>query len=173
MSRESLRRNDFRQFLLETAVNGYANIETIPRVEADGSKTIEIAEGGFRMRDNWFTSVDQRRFYGNEVIFYQERPLWFMGYSGWVHSDADPKEISRFLRRALKRPDSGLPVRGPRVLSEGNWRYSMSIIEPDPSMILDGEPLERFSGTEAIRPSIDYDYLPAAYWGRFTGGMVD
>ncbi|MDQ5943270.1 MAG: hypothetical protein QG675_38 [Patescibacteria group bacterium] len=148
-----------KQFLIFAARQGYANSETIKKQNQDGSETISLIKDKFRFDDNYFTSEDGRRFHGREIVYLNEKPYWFMGYSGFVENDANPSEVYRFLKKAMLNPMDEFPVRGPKELLEDNWRYQITDITGD---------LSQFTAVEHINLN-----SRQVYNCYFIGGIID
>lgn len=113
-----MNKQDLIHFLLKASKSGYAiGYSTFIR-EKDQSYSTKFEEGGFRFHDNWFGGEP---FGGREVVFYQNKPYWMMVYYGSDSAKA-PKLIP-FLQKALSLPPRELPVRGPKLLDEKDFKY--------------------------------------------------
>ena len=99
--------NDFKEFLLTAHQNTYAN-SAAKRIKSSrmGSKDYNFEQGDFAYHDTYFGESD---FIGEEVVYFQDIPVWGMNYYGF--SD---KPIDKILRPFLmQEPWKELPVRGP------------------------------------------------------------
>lgn len=116
------------------ASTGEAEERTLP----DGAKELVYKAGLFRYRDRYF-GFDP--FLGQEIVFYDSKPVWGMNYCGRILSGrVDPEEVYKFLRVCLQEVKVSKPYRGPRSLTSDNWRYECSV---------EGN-VEGFFGHEAI-----------------------
>lgn len=148
-----------KKFLIFAAKQGYANSDVIKKQNKDGSETISLTKDQFRFNDNYFTSTDGRRFHGRAIVFLNEKPYWFMAYSGFVKNDSDPSAVYQFLKKAMLKPMDQFPVRGPKELSEDNWKYQITDITGD---------LSHFTAVEHI--SLNGRQVYNCY---FIGGIID
>ena len=153
MNKESL-----RQFLVETKNHGYANEGGSKNwvKEKDGSTTIVFEFGDFRMHDNFFGGEP---YGGREVIFFKGVPVWMMVYYGSVDPAVqDPKEIYRFLQKALLNLPEGLPLRGPKIFQDGDFVYENK----------NQGDLDNYSGEEKISKA-----GKEIYRANYMGGLVN
>lgn len=123
------------------------------------SKNYSYKDGAFRYEDQYFGEyIDV----GEELVWYHGIPLWGMGYRGGIHRKhlARHREALAFLRRALRRPDPVLPVRGPRYLRRGAYIYTNAV---------QGD-IRAFTGREDIywcdEPICFRDYVGGIIWGK-------
>ncbi|HEU5438496.1 MAG TPA: DUF5680 domain-containing protein [Ktedonobacterales bacterium] len=107
-----------------------------------GAHQFEYAAGPYLYRDIY---VGMARFAGQEMIYFEDRPIWSMSYAGGVvPALAHPDEVARvyaFLRAALCLMTPDRPFRGPALFREGELEYHDECT---------GE-LEAFHGHETIR----------------------
>lgn len=115
-------KEELRSFLLYASKEGYASGESERwKEEKDGSTTIEIQRGEFKMRDNFHGGEP---FGGNMVVFYGERDVWMMVYYGRVDPLVkDCGSIYKFLQKALSKTPVEMPVRGPREFEDKDLTY--------------------------------------------------
>lgn len=85
-----------------------------------GARQLEFQQGPFFYRDIYFGT---NFFAGQEVVYYQKRPLWTMIYAGGPATNANPGETYTFLRQAMAQVEAGRPFRGPFELRQGDWLY--------------------------------------------------
>lgn len=89
-----------------------------------GSKQLEYREAPFFYRDIYF---GMKYVTGQETVYFRERSVWSMSYSGGVSADItaqeDVRRIYAFLRHALQQVAYERPFRGPQVYHEGSYRY--------------------------------------------------
>jgi len=132
--------DDLASFLHIANKRTYAN-KDVPQVQASRAKSqdYEFEQGGLTYHDTFFGDRD---FIGEEVIYYQQRPVWGANYFGVIFADEiGETEVYDFLRRALMQDFQHIiPVRGPASFSAGDWKYEFSAT---------GD-LANFSGQEEI-----------------------
>jgi hypothetical protein len=150
---------DLQAFLVLAKAATYAaqgdNASVDPAFPA--TKQLEYSAGRFFYRDVY---AGMSRFAGQEMVYEDGIVVWSMAYSGGLTTEAGGEglaELYAFLRRALLAPASELPVRGPKLLSDGELRYDC---------VHEGA-LELFHGTEHITRS-----GVVLYELRFSGGAV-
>lgn len=146
-----------RKFLIAANKAGYAaSGESKAHEEIDHSKSLIFKEGDFTSHDNWFGGEP---YGGRSVVFYHNKPVWMIVYYGTVDpAFARLEAVYIFLRKALMSMPEVLPVRGPKKLVDGKWRYENN---------WDGD-LGIFSGEEIIF----YENKPV-YEANYSGGFVD
>lgn len=102
---------------------------------------------------NWFGGEP---FGGREVVFYKHKPYWMMAYYG-SDSQTDEGTIP-FLRKALSQMPEDMPVRGPKELIDGKYRYVNTWLGT----------LGKFIGEEKI-----YFEDKEVFKTNYSGGVVD
>lgn len=102
-----------------------------------GSRQLEYRQGPYVYRDIYFGSDF---FAGQEVVSYEERPVWTMIYAGGMIATADTVAVYTILKTALLRVKPERPYRGPAEYRQADWLYR------DRS----GGTPERFDGEEEI-----------------------
>lgn len=147
------------QFLIFIAKEGYANPDTKKKRQSDGSDTILLKKENFTFNDNYFTSQDGRRFHGREVVFKDNKPYWFVAYSGYVNREEDPNGVYIFLKEAMLQPMHQFPVRGPERFQKNDLLYEFTDIIGD---------LSEFSANEYIKRN-----NKQIYNCYFIGGIID
>lgn len=80
------------------------------------STDLSYEEGNFKYLD---TYVGGRHFSGEEVVWYQEKPIWAMNYSGRTLND----KLANFLKEALLQVTKKAPYRGPDIYRDGKYVY--------------------------------------------------
>ena len=110
------------QFLIKAKINTYAADGYAPEKKlADGSKELVYKKEDYRYRDRYF-GFDP--FLGEEIVWHKNKKIWGMNYYGRVTSDIiAPKEIYRFLKKAMARVTEDRPFRGPGSFKEENLEY--------------------------------------------------
>lgn len=145
--------DNLRKFLLSASTTGYAVGDTVISREKDLSYTSAHGDGDWKFHDNWFGGEP---FGGREVVFFQDKPYWMAVYYGKDSGKADG--LIPFLRVALSKPPAELPVRGPQILEQGEFKY-INEWKGD---------LEDFTGEEII-----YFKGEEVYRAGYLGGLVD
>lgn len=144
-----------KQFLITANKAGYiTGNERAWTKEKDKSTTITFTKGKWSMDDNFFGGEP---YGGRLVVFYDHKPVWLMVYYGWVEIKANPDEVYKTLRAALKKMPAASPYRGPRTLKQGQFKYLNSWAGK----------VSRFSGTEKILKGKTEIYR-ASYMGGWT-----
>lgn len=146
------------QFLTEVNNNvGYASGNQSAWIkEPDGSTTIPYESGLWKFHDNFFGGEP---FGGRTVVSFKGTPAWIMVYYGAVEPSADNiLEIYAFLQKALSNPPKDLPIRGPKVFTQGDFEYRNK---------LQGG-VERYSGKENI-----YQKGIGVYSAEYRGGWIN
>ena len=155
MGEQAMDQTALLRFLLDASRRGYAAGSTAVKTrELDHSMTIELAQGPWRFHDNYFGGEP---YGGREVVFFEGRPVWMAVYYGHV-DDANVGSVYAFLQSALREAPAEFPVRGPGVLTRGQFSYQNA----------HAGGIERFSGEERI-----HDNGRLVYSARYAGGLVD
>lgn len=109
-------------FLLRANKAGYANENTVVKDYNDGMHEIVYTDGDWYFVDVWWGGDP---FAGQSHIEYQSKTVWAMQYRGGMSEGHDHlvAEVFHFLRAALALATLEEPVRGPRELTQAEWRY--------------------------------------------------
>lgn len=152
--------NNLAQFLIKAKLNTYAkNGGGKETVLPDGRKQFEFSDADFRYLDIYsgFNS-----FAGQEVVFYQGRPIWEMNYQGEIlnqlDQDVNVKEVYQFLKKALRQVKLDKPFRGPDRFADGGFKYINKV---------EGN-IKKLQGTEMI-----YLNEKKIYQLRYFGGVAE
>ena len=134
-----INKQNLNKFLKEAKINTYAGGGEGGEIKLkDGGKKFEYKKGSFCYQDIYFGF---NPFIGQEIIFYNQKPVWSMNYYGQVIIKAVPAEkVYLFLRQALSKVTEVKPFRGPASFNKDNFKYTNSI---------KGQ-VENFSGQEKI-----------------------
>ena len=118
----------FKIFLTKAKKNSYALVgEKEEKRLVDGAKELVFSDGLFSYRDRYY-GFDP--FTGEEVVFYNKKPIWVMNYSGrCIGKDIPSKEIYDFLKKCLKKVNTKLIYRGPLEYKIGHFLYKNKIKE--------------------------------------------
>ncbi len=87
---------------------------------------------------------------GTTTIYYKGQPAWIMQYGGHGQTEGyedGVKQTFEFLKHALMRVSSDLPIRGQKIYSEGDKIYSFEMLEGD---MTDGLWREQIVENEAL-----------------------
>jgi Domain of unknown function (DUF5680) len=114
-------------FLLQAKRHTYASQgdeATVPPL-LPGTKQLEYRDGLFFYRDIY---VGMAYFVGQEIVSYQNHPVWSMSYAGGVVPAVTDRAaiggIYACLRLALRQGTGDQPYRGPAVVREGPYVYT-------------------------------------------------
>lgn len=119
------------------------------------TKQLEYRDGALLYRDVYAGSF---RFVGQELAYRAQQACWSMSYAGGLAAGIERElagAVYAHLRKALRRLPATLPLRGPEVFEEGDWRYQCRT---------QGS-LDWFDGVEAI-----FHQGGLVYELRFAGG---
>lgn len=152
MDMSNLNHDELKAFLMRANMP-HATGAAKTTKESDGSRTIEYAEGDWRMHDNFFGGEP---YGGRLVIFYKDQPVFIEVYYGQTSQPAD--EVYAFLREALQHPDEAHPFRGPAEYQKGDLIYKCET-EGDIS-------------SHTVHEWI-YEGDTEIYWAVIIGGLVD
>jgi len=81
---------------------------------------------GFTMTDTYRVGQEGRIYSGIEEVTLSDEPVWRAAYTGNVLPHVPKDDIADILgvfKRALKKPTSELPIRGPRQMEIGGYKY--------------------------------------------------
>jgi hypothetical protein len=149
-----------KDFLLEAKKYGYASGDKNQKIkEPDGSKTIFYERGDWKYHDNYFGGEP---YGGREIVFYRNKPVWFMGYYGSIDNTVEKeqlKKIYEFLQECLLRIPFNYPYRGPSKHYEGSYFYENEM----------GGFISKFYGKETIT----YMNSRVVYKANYFGGLVN
>jgi len=147
-------REELVAFLLRAKAATYASEGDAAHVPTrlPGGVQFEYGEGPWLYRDIYFGA---QQFTGQEVVYYQETPVWTMAYNGGM---LDPgASLGSFLKEAMRQVSAARPFRGPECYQSGDYEYT------DESH----GTLDRYWGYEVItlqdRPIYDL---------RYCGGLI-
>lgn len=113
-----------KKFLIKAKRATYAGNGKEVRLD-DNSKELIYEEDSLKYRDRYFNS---NPFFGEEVLFENNKIVWGMNYQGKTISDkVTPKEVYKFLKKALLAVPKEIPYRGPLEFQENNWLYKNKV----------------------------------------------
>ena len=147
-------------FLVDAKRNTYAAQRgTVPSSRLE-SHDFAYERGPFRYLDSY---VGEVRFSGEEVVWYEGRPIWSMNYYGRLLGPEPGPGFGDFLKRALLKVPESKPFRGPDDYGEGDYRFRQVFEGGTESL----SGVEAFSGREEI---LYRDVAVYRLW--FHGGLL-
>lgn len=134
--------NQLHAFLSEASKATYAGDGAEAESQRKGFKELEYRDGDWHYRDSYTGFF---RSWGQEVIWYQDKPVWNSLYGGGMvekfHGDREfAKRTFEFLRKALRQKESKFQPRGPEKFAENGWQYECK---------MQGD-IKEFQGSERI-----------------------
>jgi len=121
--------SELSNFLVKAKKNAYAGDGKEISPQRPGFIELEYQEGDWYYRDS-YTGFFQAP--GQEVVYYKEKPVWAMAYSGGMrkefHGNRDfAQKTFEFLIKRLSQVEENKPYRGPRKFQEGDFSYEMKV----------------------------------------------
>jgi hypothetical protein len=112
-------------FLVKAKKATYAGDGRTVQPERVGFKELRFTEGNWDYRDSYAGYFFAP---GQEIVRFQDIPVWSMAYSGGMHTpyhgdEAFASQTFTFLKKALSRVETSRPFRGPTSYKEGKWDY--------------------------------------------------
>ncbi len=144
------------EFIIKAKKQGYAGNGKWTNLE-DGSKEFTFKEGIWTYKDNYFGF---NPFAGREMVWENNNPVWIMHYYGEVIANPftiSDKEVFAFLKICLGLVKKEFPFRGPKFLTQDDFRYRNSF---------EGD-IANFQGQEKI-----FFKDEAVYTSRYHGGFI-
>lgn len=114
----------FVKFLMKAKQNTYAGGGMLTQASRQASKDLAFREGDWSYLDSYLGDI---HFIGEEVVWYDHKPLWGMNYYGRMLVDKIPQGFGEFLRSALLQVTSEMPYRGPEELIGDVFTYTSSV----------------------------------------------
>lgn len=145
--------NALIEFLVEAKRSTYAGHGILTKPSRNNSKDLPYERGAFKYLDSY---IGDLHFIGEEVVWYEDKPVWGMNYYGTLLSDNIPKEFGEFLKAALRLVSEDAPYRGPHNYREGELEFICT---------WQGT-LEFFNGEEEIRYQGQTIYRLAFHGGK-------
>lgn len=114
------------EFLIKAKTSTYADGIKY-KVESTRSNSIDYhyEEDSFIYHDTYFGS---KEFYGEETVYFDDKPIWYMEYKGGVLNDETTDIYAKVLKPALKNVDNKLPLRGPKEFFIDDYKYTFETI---------------------------------------------
>jgi len=117
-----------KTFLRKSTI-AYANSATSEEEIDPGLYCGHFSYEDFDITDLYRVSPDSRTYIGVEEVAHGNVPVWRAAYTGSIMANVEPEivdDILGFYKRALKKPAQELPIRGPRTISIGEYKYTLS-----------------------------------------------
>jgi hypothetical protein len=130
-------------FIVEAKRNTYAAQRGQASSSRPESHDFAYEKGRFRYLDSY---VGEIRFSGEEIVWYDGKPVWSMNYYGRLLGPDPGPGFDSFLKRALLLVSETKPFRGPDLYEEGEYRFDQ--FYEGGAETLSG--IEGFSGREEI-----------------------
>lgn len=126
------------EFLIKAKVSTYADgIKYKVLSTKPNSIDYHYEEDNFIYHDTYLGS---KEFYGEEIVLFDNKPIWHMEYKGGVLNDESIDVYAKVLKPALKNVDKKLPLRGSQEFCIDDYKYTFEI----------NGTLNRFEGKERI-----------------------
>lgn len=114
----------FVKFLIKAKQNTYAGSGAMTKSSRIASKDLSFREGKWSYLD---TYVGDFHFIGEEVVWYDQRPVWGMNYYGRMLVEKIPPGFGEFLKDTLMQVPPEMPFRGPEEFIGKDFSYSCSV----------------------------------------------
>ncbi len=110
------------RFIAEAKKQTYASLDSRPKETKDGGKTYSLKEGKYAYTDTYFGNLIDS---GQERVYLNGKVVWVMSYRGGIYDKYQSLHLEafNFLRICISKMPRDFPVRGPRRLIMGSWRY--------------------------------------------------
>ena len=142
------------EFLMKAKTSTYADgIKYKVSSTKPNSIDYHYEEDNFIYHDTYFGS---KEFYGEETVYFDDKPIWHMEYKGGVLNDETIEVYAKVLKPALKNVNIMLPLRGPKQFIVDNYKYTFKTIGT----------LDQFEGIERIYKKDKLMYKLICYGGK-------
>ena len=109
------------KFIAKAKKQGYASTADTFKKTKDGGKTCIVKQGNLTYMDTYFGNIIDC---GQERVYENGKVIWVMAYRGGIIKHQEMHvEAFNFLKRCISKMPKNFPVRGPKSLKEGKWRY--------------------------------------------------
>ena len=114
------------EFLIKAKASTYADgiKYKVPSTKAN-SIDYHYEEDNFIYHDTYFGSNE---FYGEEIVYFNNLPIWHMEYKGGILNDETTDVYAKVLKPALKNIDNYRPLRGPKEFIADDYKYTFETI---------------------------------------------
>jgi len=142
------------EFLIKAKTSTYADgIKYKVTSTKPNSIDYHYEEDNYIYHDTYFGS---KEFYGEEIVYFDNSPIWHMEYKGGVLNDETTEIYAKVLKPALKNVDNMFPLRGPKNLLVDDYKYTFELIGS----------IEKFEGIERIYKKDKLVYELICYGGN-------
>ena len=126
------------EFLIKAKTSTYADgiKYKVPSTKPN-SIDYHYKDGNFIYHDTYFGNQE---FYGRELVYINNKSIWYMEYTGGVLGDETTDIYNKVLKPALKNIDDNLPLRGPKEFFVDDYKYIFEV----------NGTIEKFEGIEKI-----------------------
>lgn len=114
----------FVKFLMKAKQNTYAGGGMLTQASRQASKDLAFREGDWSYLDSYLGDI---HFIGEEVVWYDHKPVWGMNYYGRMLVEKIPPGFGEFLKSALLQVTSEMPYRGPEEWIGDVFTYTSSV----------------------------------------------
>jgi hypothetical protein len=134
---------ELRNFISEAKKATYAGHGAEIKPSRLKSKDLPYEKGKFKYLDSY---AGELHFIGEEVVWYNDEPVWGMNYYGTL-LDKAPQEFGEFLRTALRLVTPNAPYRGPDYYREReleficSWQGELSFFTGQEEILISGKPI--------------------------------
>ena len=123
--RNAMDKKELIAFIVFAKKNGYANKEgatEIIKYEKSGAVKIIVRKDNWEYSDKY---VGSEYFIGQEIVYFQGKPVWSMSYHGRVQTDDEQikPELIAFLKNALLTVNEKEVFRGQHIYIESDFTY--------------------------------------------------
>ena len=126
------------EFLIKAKTSTYADgIKYKVTSTKPNSIDYHYEEDNYIYHDSYFGI---KEFYGEEIVYFDNSPIWYMEYKGGVLNDETTEIYAKVLKPALKNVDNKLPLRGPKEFIVDDYKYTFE----------SSGTLDQFEGIERI-----------------------
>ncbi len=134
---------ELREFITEAKRVTYAGHGNLAEPSRLKSKDLPYEKGSFKYLDSY---VGALHFAGEEVVWYEDNPVWAMNYYGTLFGDA-PEAFGEFLKSALRLVTPDTPYRGPSHYQEDemeffcSWQGELTFFSGEEKIFYQGKPI--------------------------------
>ena len=114
------------EFLIKAKTSTYADgIKYKVTSTRPNSIDYHYEENSFIYHDTYFGS---KEFYGEEIVYFDNSPIWHMEYKGGVLNDETIEIYAKVLKPALKNINCKFPLRGSKEFLVDDYKYTFESI---------------------------------------------
>ena len=113
--------NEMISFLIYAKKNTYPINGNKVASSRTKSHDYSYSEKGYKYLD---TYLGGEKFSGSEAVWYLDKPIWSMNYTGRITGDFFDND---FLKEALLSVSADAPYRGPKIFVKGDYHYHCKV----------------------------------------------